>query len=91
MTVRPDKVFTPHPAIPFTYLAFSQHTLRVVALAPEKEGALQAIRHLKKQHVRVMLGHSAATWPQTRAAFDAGADGRVQCYTGMTGLHHREP
>ncbi len=48
-------------------IAVSQHTLRVVALAPEKEGALQAIRHLKQQNVRVMLGHSAATWQQTRA------------------------
>ncbi|STJ09196.1 N-acetylglucosamine-6-phosphate deacetylase (GlcNAc 6-P deacetylase) [Escherichia coli] len=46
-------------------IAVSQHTLRVVALAPEKEGALQAIRHLKQQNVRVMLGHSAATWQQT--------------------------
>ncbi|MBE9787926.1 N-acetylglucosamine-6-phosphate deacetylase [Escherichia coli] len=55
------------------------------------EGALQAIRHLKQQNVRVMLGHSAATWQQTRAAFDAGADGLVHCYNGMTGLHHREP
>lgn len=38
-----------------------------------------------------MLGHSAATRQQTRAAFDAGADGPVHCYNGMTGLHHREP
>ncbi len=34
---------------------------------------------------------SPATWQQTRAAFDAGADGLVHCYNGMTGLHHREP
>ena len=38
-----------------------------------------------------MLGHRAATWQQTRAAFDAGADGLVHCYNGMTVLHHREP
>lgn len=38
-----------------------------------------------------MLGHSAATYAQTRAAFNAGADGLVHCYNGMTGLHHREP
>ncbi|ECG8515228.1 N-acetylglucosamine-6-phosphate deacetylase [Salmonella enterica subsp. salamae] len=72
-------------------IAISRHTLRVVALAPEKTGALQAIRHLKQQEIRVMLGHSAATWEQTRAAFNAGADGLVHCYNGMTGLHHREP
>lgn len=69
----------------------SQNTLRVVALAPEKPGALQAIRHLKQHGLRVMLGHSAATYDQTLAAFDAGADGLVHCYNGMTGLHHREP
>ncbi|MBM3070086.1 N-acetylglucosamine-6-phosphate deacetylase [Lelliottia sp. RWM.1] len=69
----------------------SQNTLRVVALAPEKPGALEAIRHLRQRGVRVMLGHSAATYTQTRAAFDAGADGLVHCYNGMTGLHHREP
>ncbi|EJJ4225347.1 N-acetylglucosamine-6-phosphate deacetylase [Salmonella enterica] len=72
-------------------IAISRHTLRVVALAPEKTGALEAIAHLKQQGVRVMLGHSAATWKQTLAAFDAGADGLVHCYNGMTGLHHREP
>ncbi len=38
-----------------------------------------------------MLGHSAATYAQTLAAFDAGAAGLVHCYNGMTGLHHREP
>lgn len=69
----------------------SQNTLRVVALAPEKPGVLQAIRHLKQRGLRVMLGHSAATYDQTLAAFDAGADGLVHCYNGMTGLHHREP
>lgn len=72
-------------------IAASRSTLRVVALAPEKPGALQAIRHLKQRGVNVMLGHSAATYAQTRAAFDAGADGLVHCYNGMTGLHHREP
>lgn len=69
----------------------SQNTLRVVALAPEKTGAVQAIRHLKQRGIRVMLGHSGATYAQTLAAFDAGANGLVHCYNGMSGLHHREP
>ncbi|MFW0764538.1 N-acetylglucosamine-6-phosphate deacetylase [Trabulsiella odontotermitis] len=72
-------------------IALAQGSLRVVALAPEKPGALPAIKHLKQRGVRVMLGHSAATWAQTVAAFDAGADGLVHCFNGMTGLHHREP
>lgn len=69
----------------------SQNTLRAVALAPEKPGALAAIRHLKKRGIKVMLGHSAAGYDETVAAFDAGADGLVHCFNGMTGLHHRNP
>lgn len=72
-------------------IACSQNTLRVVALAPEKPGTIAAIRHLKQRGIRVMLGHSAATYEQTLAALDAGADGLVHCFNGMTGLHHREP
>ena len=61
-----------------------------MALAPEKVDALKAIHHLKQK------GYAScwATAPlHTRkpAAFDAGADGLVHCYNGMTGLHHREP
>jgi N-acetylgalactosamine-6-phosphate deacetylase len=69
----------------------SQNTLRVVALAPEKPTALETIRHLKSRDIRVMLGHSAASYEQTLEAFDAGADGLVHCFNGMTGLHHRNP
>ena len=72
-------------------IAISRQTLRVVALAPEKTNALAAIRHLKSRQIQVMLGHSAASWAQTVAALDAGANGLVHCFNGMSGLHHREP
>ncbi|HAS8351899.1 TPA: N-acetylglucosamine-6-phosphate deacetylase [Vibrio vulnificus] len=74
-----------------TLIADAQGTLKVVALAPEKPEALIAIRHLKQRGLNVMLAHSAATYEQTLAALDAGADGLVHCFNGMTGLHHREP
>ncbi|ADU69204.1 N-acetylglucosamine-6-phosphate deacetylase [Pantoea sp. At-9b] len=69
----------------------AQGTLRMVALAPEKPDALTAIRHLKARGIRVMLGHSAASYALTQRALDAGADGLVHCFNGMSGLHHREP
>lgn len=72
-------------------IAVSEQTLRVVALAPEKHGALDAITFLRRRGVRVMLGHSAATFEQTQKAFAAGANGLVHCFNGMTGLHHRKP
>ncbi|RPH28581.1 N-acetylglucosamine-6-phosphate deacetylase [Buttiauxella warmboldiae] len=72
-------------------IAVSQNTLRVVALAAEKPATLDTIRHLKSRDIRVMLGHSAASYEETMQAFDAGADGLVHCFNGMTGLHHRNP
>ncbi|MBI0551279.1 N-acetylglucosamine-6-phosphate deacetylase [Pectobacterium parmentieri] len=72
-------------------IAVSQNTLRVVALAAEKSMALETIRYLKSRGVHVMLGHSAASYEETIQAFDAGADGLVHCFNGMTGLHHRNP
>ncbi|PWI32574.1 N-acetylglucosamine-6-phosphate deacetylase [Vibrio albus] len=69
----------------------SQGTLKAVALAPEKANACTATRHLKQRGVNVMLAHTNATYQQTMAALDAGVDGIVHCFNGMSGLHHREP
>ncbi len=73
------------------WISYSDGELITVALAPEKAGALKAIQHLKQQGIKVMLGHTDASFDQVQAAFDAGADGIVHCYNGMRGLHHRDP
>lgn len=72
-------------------IAVSRDTLKAVALAPEKKNACHAIRHLKQRGVNVMLAHTNASYAQANSAFEAGADGIVHCYNGMSGLHHREP
>ncbi|UTV29629.1 N-acetylglucosamine-6-phosphate deacetylase [Photobacterium atrarenae] len=71
--------------------SYADHQLTTVALAPEKSGAIKAIKYLKKQGIKVMLGHSDASFDQVQEALDAGADGIVHCYNGMRGLHHRDP
>lgn len=74
-----------------SWISYSDNSLITVALAPEKEGAIKAIRHLKQAGIKVMLGHSDAGFSQVEAAFSAGADGIVHCFNGMRGLHHRDP
>lgn len=69
----------------------SHGQLKVVALAPEVDGAMEIISYLKARGVRVMLGHTNATYDQTRSALDAGACGGVHVFNGMRGIHHREP
>ncbi|EJL6261746.1 N-acetylglucosamine-6-phosphate deacetylase [Vibrio cholerae] len=73
------------------WISYSDNQLLKVALAPEKSGALEAIRYLDAHGVKVMLGHSDASYEQAQLALDAGAKGIVHCYNGMRGLHHRDP
>ncbi|HCJ7271027.1 TPA: N-acetylglucosamine-6-phosphate deacetylase [Vibrio cholerae] len=73
------------------WISYSDNQLLKVALAPEKSGALEAIRYLDAHGVKVMLGHSDASYEQVQLALDAGAKGIVHCYNGMRGLHHRAP
>ncbi|ENM5784715.1 N-acetylglucosamine-6-phosphate deacetylase [Vibrio metoecus] len=73
------------------WISYSDNQLLKVALAPEKSGALEAIRYLDAHGVKVMLGHSDASYEQVQLALDAGAKGIVHCYNGMRGLHHRDP
>ncbi|MFA5263644.1 MAG: amidohydrolase family protein [Opitutaceae bacterium] len=45
----------------------------LVTLAPEAPGALGLIEHLAAQHIRVAIGHTAATREQIREGIRAGA------------------
>lgn len=73
------------------WMSYCDNQLITVALAPEKPGAVEAIRHLRSQGIKVMLGHTDASYDQVQSALNAGANGIVHCYNGMRGLHHRDP
>ena len=66
-------------------------TLRLVTLAPERPGALNAVRRLSEAGVVVGLGHTDATAVQVSAAADAGARMVTHLFNAQRGLHHREP
>jgi len=66
-------------------------TVRLVTLAPELDGAVDAVRQLTERGITVSLGHSAATVEDVRACIDAGARMVTHLFNGMPPLHHREP
>ncbi len=72
-------------------IAAADGALKVLALAPELEHAESIIRWLRAQGIRVMLGHTDASFDQARAALAAGACGGVHVFNGMRGIHHRDP
>ncbi|MEU3454048.1 N-acetylglucosamine-6-phosphate deacetylase [Micromonospora sp. NPDC006766] len=65
--------------------------IRMVTLAPERDGALEAIKLLVSRGVVAAVGHTDATWEQTRAALTAGASVGTHLFNGMRPVHHREP
>jgi len=65
--------------------------LRVVALAPELEGALELIRRLSLLGVVPSAGHTDATYTETMRAVRHGLKHFTHLYNAMRGLHHREP
>ena len=65
--------------------------LRMVTLAPELPGALVAIPELVAAGVVVAVGHTDATYDETRAALEAGATAGTHLFNAMPPLHHREP
>lgn len=65
--------------------------VRKIALAPERDGAIDFIKHAKSKNIYSALAHTDATYEECRLAVEAGANIFVHTYNGMRGLHHREP
>ena len=65
--------------------------LRLVTLAPELPGALDAIKRLDAAGILVSVGHSDATAAQVAAAVDTGARMVTHLFNAQRSMHHREP
>lgn len=65
--------------------------VRVVTLAPELDGGLEAIRRISGAGIVAAIGHTDASYEVTAAAVGAGARMATHLFNGMRPLHHREP
>jgi N-acetylglucosamine-6-phosphate deacetylase len=81
----------PTPAAVDELLEAGQGVLRLVTLAPERDGALAAIDRLTQAGVLVSVGHSDATARQVAVAADHGARMVTHLFNAQRPLHHREP
>lgn len=57
--------------------------LKMITLAPELPGGIEAIKQIASAGVVVSLGHTATDWKTAEAAFDAGAKTVTHLYNGM--------
>lgn len=65
--------------------------VKLVTLAPERDGALDAVRTLTGQGVLVSVGHSDAAAEQVERAADAGARMVTHIFNAQSGIDHRRP
>ncbi|MFR9730463.1 N-acetylglucosamine-6-phosphate deacetylase [Saccharopolyspora sp. MS10] len=72
-------------------LAAGRGSIRMVTLAPELDGAVDAVHELVDAGVIAAIGHTDAVAEQVRPAVDAGVTVATHLFNGMRPLHHREP
>ena len=76
----------------FDFIKRYSDVIRVVTVAPDKEGGMEFIRKVTSETpVRVSIGHTAATYEQAMEAIANGATQVTHLYNAMTPMHHRKP
>ncbi|WP_066903178.1 N-acetylglucosamine-6-phosphate deacetylase [Mycolicibacterium houstonense] len=88
---QPALMRDPDPAEIDRLLAAAEGTIRMVTIAPERPGALAAIRQFTDAGVVVAVGHTEATYEQTRVALAAGATVGTHLFNAMRPVDRREP
>jgi N-acetylglucosamine-6-phosphate deacetylase len=88
---QPGSLTAPDPGSVDALLAAGDGAVRMVTLAPELPGGIDAVRRLVDAGVVAAIGHTDATYGQARAALDAGARLGTHLFNAMRPLHHREP
>jgi N-acetylglucosamine-6-phosphate deacetylase len=63
----------------------------IVTVAPELEGGLDLVTHLRDRGHLVSIGHSGATYDQAMAAIRRGVTHATHLFNRMTPLSHRHP
>lgn len=87
----PELLCDPHREDLERLLAAGEGTVRMVTLAPERDGALEAIRLLADRDVIAAIGHTDAADAVIAQALDAGASVATHLFNAMPSIHHRTP
>jgi N-acetylglucosamine-6-phosphate deacetylase len=66
--------------------------ISIITLAPEMPNALQAIKTISTKYPNIILsiGHSNASYEQSKQSFDAGITHATHLFNDMSPYHHRD-
>ena len=65
--------------------------VRLITMAPEKDGSEEFVRKASAAGIHVSIGHTQADAEKVHEAGDWGADHITHTFNAQTPLHHREP
>ena len=86
-----EHLLDPDPLVLAKLLDAAHGCLRTMTIAPELPGALELIRDVAAAGVIAAVGHTAATYAEATAGFEAGASLATHLFNAMGPLSHREP
>ena len=88
-----DASAMPEPSMETYEKMFGNYSdiVRLVTLAPEREGARELTAHLLKKGVCVQAGHTDATCEQAEEAFGWGVNSLCHTFNAARPIHHRDP
>lgn len=85
-----DNIHAPDAAMFHRLNEASGGIVRLITIAPEEPGGIEAIREISKT-CTVSLGHTTADYDTAMAAYDAGARHATHLFNAMPALGHRAP
>ncbi|WP_099039248.1 N-acetylglucosamine-6-phosphate deacetylase [Mycobacterium neglectum] len=88
---QPTLMRDPDPAEIDRVLAAGAGTVRMITIAPERQGALAAIERIVDAGAVAAVGHTEASYEQTRAAIAAGATAGTHLFNAMRPINTRDP
>lgn len=88
---RSDLILEPKKEYIEHWQKISDHVIKLITIAPELPNSLEFIKYLKQKNIIASIGHTDATYVESKAAIDAGCTHATHLFNAMRGIHQREP
>ncbi len=86
-----QSIIKPNSELMKHYIDLADGSMKVVALAPEIEGALEVVKTLNQHNIKSAIAHTDSTFEEASLGIEKGMSIATHLYNGMRGFTHREP
>jgi N-acetylglucosamine-6-phosphate deacetylase len=86
-----DAILPPSVEIYNRYFGEFDDVIRMVTIAPEREGAMELAAHLCQRGIMVQAGHTLCDFETAERAFQFGVTSVCHTFNACPPIHHREP